>query len=78
MEITFVGMYAEMSPACVSITGSAVNEPAPSASFSFAARSSSRECKKKTSPGYASRPGGRRNRKEISRYELFVIGRPKG
>jgi hypothetical protein len=27
IEITFVGMYADTSPACVSITGSAVSEP---------------------------------------------------
>jgi hypothetical protein len=30
IEITFVGMYAEMSPACVSMIGSAVSEPPPS------------------------------------------------
>ena len=29
IEITFVGIYAETSPACVSIIGSAVNEPPP-------------------------------------------------
>ena len=45
IEITLVGMYAETSPACVSITGSAVSEPAPSSSESFTARSSSRECR---------------------------------
>ena len=28
IEMTFVGMYAAMSPACVSMTGSAVSEPA--------------------------------------------------
>ena len=43
MEITFVGMYAEMSFACVSMMGSAVSDPPPSSSFSFTARSSSRE-----------------------------------
>ena len=43
IEITFVGMYAAMSPACVSITGSAVSEPPPSSSESLQARSSSRE-----------------------------------
>ena len=29
MEITFVGMYADTSPACVSMIGSAVMEPPP-------------------------------------------------
>jgi hypothetical protein len=29
IEITFVGMYAETSPSCVSTTGSAVMEPPP-------------------------------------------------
>ena len=32
MEITFVGIYAETSPACVSIIGSSVKDPPP---FSF-------------------------------------------
>jgi hypothetical protein len=27
IEMTFVGMYAETSPACVSMIGSAVSEP---------------------------------------------------
>ena len=45
MEMTFVGMYADTSPACVSITGSAVSDPPPSSSDSFTARSSSRECR---------------------------------
>ena len=45
IEITFVGMYAETSPACVSITGSAVSEPPPSSSLSLTARSSRRECR---------------------------------
>ena len=45
IEITLVGMYAETSPAWVSITGSAVSEPAPSSSDSLTARSSSRECR---------------------------------
>ena len=40
IEITLVGMYAETSPACVSMIGSAVSEPPPSLSESFAARSS--------------------------------------
>ena len=43
IEITFVGMYAEMSPAWVSMTGRAVSEPPPSSSESLHARSSSRE-----------------------------------
>ena len=33
MEITLVGMYADTSPACVSIIGSAVIEPPPSSSL---------------------------------------------
>ena len=40
-----VGMYADTSPAWVSMTGSAVSEPPPSFSDSFAARSSRRECR---------------------------------
>ena len=43
IEITLVGMYADTSPACVSMIGSAVSEPPPSASLSRHARSSSRE-----------------------------------
>ena len=43
IEMTFVGMYAAMSPACVSMTGSAVSEPPPRSSESLHARSSSRE-----------------------------------
>ena len=42
IEMTLVGMYAERSPACVSMIGSAVSEPPPISSESFAARSSSR------------------------------------
>ena len=45
IEMTFVGMYAERSPACVSMIGSAVSDPPPSSFFSFAARSSRRECR---------------------------------
>ena len=45
IEITLVGMYAETSPAWVSMNGSAVSEPAPFSSFSFAARSSKRLCR---------------------------------
>ena len=33
IEITFVGIYADTSPACVSIIGSAVIEPPPNASL---------------------------------------------
>jgi hypothetical protein len=39
MEITFVGIYAETSPACVSIIGSAVSEPPP---FTIGLRTSGR------------------------------------
>jgi hypothetical protein len=45
IEITLVGMYADTSPACVSMMGSAVSEPPPSASLSLAARSSRRLCR---------------------------------
>jgi hypothetical protein len=43
--MTFVGMYADTSPACVSMIGRAVNEPAPCSSDSFTDRSSRRECR---------------------------------
>ena len=45
IEMTLVGMYADTSPAWVSMIGSAVSEPAPSSSDIFTARSSSRECR---------------------------------
>jgi len=45
IEITLVGMYAETSPAFVSMMGSAVSDPAPLASESLAARSNRRECR---------------------------------
>ena len=45
IEITLVGMKAETSLPWVSMTGSAVSEPDPLASFSFAERSSRRECR---------------------------------
>ncbi len=45
IEITFVGMYAETSPACVSMMGSAVSEPPPSCLDILAARSSRRLCR---------------------------------
>ena len=43
IEITFVGIYAETSPACVSITGSAVMLPPPKASLNLAALSNNLE-----------------------------------
>ena len=43
IEITLVGIYAETSPACVSIIGSAVKLPAPSSSFNLLALSSNLE-----------------------------------
>ena len=45
IEMTLVGMNAETSLALVSMIGSAVIEPPPISSESFAARSSRRECK---------------------------------
>jgi hypothetical protein len=45
IEITFVGMYADTSPACVSMNGSAVSEPPPFSADSLQARSSRRECR---------------------------------
>ena len=45
MEITLVGIYAETSPAWVSMIGSAVIEPPPFSSLSLADRSNSRECR---------------------------------
>jgi len=45
IEITLVGMYADTSPACVSMIGSDVSDPPPSASESLQARSRSRECR---------------------------------
>ena len=42
MEMTLVGMYADTSPACVSMIGSAVSEPPPFSSLRRAARSSRR------------------------------------
>ena len=61
IEMTLVGMYADTSPSCVSTTGSAVIEPPPFSLDSLAARSSRRLCRLNTSPGNASRPGGRRS-----------------
>ena len=43
IEITFVGIYAETSPACVSIIGNAVSEPPPKSSDNLAALSSNLE-----------------------------------
>ena len=45
IEIIFVGIYAEMSPACVSTMGRAVIEPPPFSSERCAARSKRRECR---------------------------------
>ncbi len=45
IEMTLVGMYAEMSLAWVSTMGSPVREPFPISLESFAHRSSSRECR---------------------------------
>ncbi len=45
IEITFVGMYADTSPACVSMIGRAVSDPPPCSSESLAALSRSRECR---------------------------------
>ena len=45
MEMTLVGMYAETSPAWVSIIGRAVSEPPPYSGASLAARSRSLECR---------------------------------
>ena len=45
IEMTLVGMYAETSPAWVSITGSAVSEPPPFSLLIFDERSSNRECR---------------------------------
>ena len=39
MEITFVGIYADTSPACVSMIGRAVMEPPPSSSLKLAGTS---------------------------------------
>ena len=43
MEMTLVGMYADKSPACVSMIGSAVIEPPPASGVSLAERSSNLE-----------------------------------
>jgi len=45
IEITLVGIYAEISPACVSIIGKAVIEPPPFSSFKRHALSNNLECK---------------------------------
>ena len=45
IEMTLVGMYAEMSLALVSTMGSPVSEPPPISLDSLAHRSSSRECR---------------------------------
>ena len=45
IDITLVGIYAETSPAWVSIIGNAVIEPPPNSSDNLAALSSNLECK---------------------------------
>ena len=45
MEMTFVGMYAAISPACVSMMGKAVSDPPPNFSSKHTARSRRRECR---------------------------------
>ena len=45
IEITLVGTYAEISPACVSMIGKAVIEPPPNASLNLAALSNNLLCK---------------------------------
>ena len=45
IEMTFVGMNADTSLACVSMMGSPVRDPPPISSESFAQRSSRRECR---------------------------------
>lgn len=45
MEITLVGIYADTSPACVSMIGSAVIEPPPNSSLRRLERSNSLECR---------------------------------
>ena len=45
MEMTLVGMYADTSPACVSMIGSAVIEPPPISSLKRLDLSSSLECR---------------------------------
>src|SRR6056300_1714537 len=46
-----------------------------SSAITLAARSNNLECKKNTSPGYASRPGGRLNNKDTSRYATACLER---
>ena len=60
MEMTFVGIYADMSPASVSTMGSAVIEPPPFSLLSFAER-------------YASRPAGRFKSRLIVRYATACL-----
>ena len=45
MDMTLVGIYADTSPACVSMSGRAVIEPPPYSGATQAARSSRRECR---------------------------------
>merc|ERR1712203_485935 len=61
--ITFVVIYAETSPAKVSITGKDVLLPPPNVLFNLDDLSNNLECTKNISPGYASLPGGLLNNK---------------
>ena len=75
MLMTFVGMYAETSLPCVSTTGSAVIEPAPTSSdISPRARGGAREVKDAARERPA--PGGRRRRsRDIWRYATDCLDR---
>ena len=42
IDITLVGIYADTSPSCVSITGKAVKDPPPKSSLNLLERSSKR------------------------------------
>jgi len=75
MLIMFVGIYADNSPSYVSTSGKAVQDPAPKISADLAQRSSKRACRKKISPGNASRAGGRRSRSEICLYAFACLER---
>ena len=63
MLMRLVGMYAETSPASVSMSGNDVILEPPRLKDSLADLSKSRECTKNISPGYASLPGGCLNRR---------------
>lgn len=71
--ITLVGIKADTSPACVSVTGKAVKLHVPVWSHRLAALSKRHECKLKTSLGKASRPDGQRNNNDICRYATACL-----